>query len=382
MSPSSQRLSPDQTPDRSADPAMARPGDAPAAPAKGETAPEVSPESLSLVRRLRSPRTIISLAVPLVLIVLLARSLPGFQLDQLPSRILAANPWLLLAAFVIYYVGFPIRGYRWSLLLRSAGTRLSTRDSTEIVFISWMVNCLVPAKLGDVYRAYLLRMNQRVSTSRTLGTVFIERVLDLFAIAVLGLAAGFWSFRDGFDPYVTFVLGLGVAVVVVLAVALLTLRNFGRRILVRLPVPHTVVELYDRFEEGFFALKARSVPRLGFLTGLIWSTEAMRLWFVIAALGYSDVRLGLSGAFFVALAASLLTAVPLTPGGLGVVEAGMVGILTYIYGVPQGEALTIALIDRSISILSVIVIGAIVYVLSSKTKVVRRPIAPAAAPSP
>ncbi|HEY7940992.1 MAG TPA: lysylphosphatidylglycerol synthase transmembrane domain-containing protein [Candidatus Limnocylindrales bacterium] len=347
-----------------------------------EAAAEVSSDQLSLVRRLRSPRTIISLAVPIVLIVLLARSLPGFELDQLPSRILAADPWLLLAAFLIYYVGFPIRGYRWTLLLRSAGTRLSTRDSTEIVFISWMVNCLVPAKLGDVYRAYLLRMNQHVSTSRTLGTVFIERVLDLFAIAVLGLAAGFWSFRDGFDPYVTFVLGLGVAVVVVLAVALLTLRNFGRRILVRLPVPHRVVELYDRFEEGFFALKARSLPRLGFLTGLIWSTEAMRLWFVIAALGYSDVRLGLSGAFFVALAASLLTAVPLTPGGLGVVEAGMVGILTYIYGVPQGEALTIALIDRSISILSVIVIGAIVYVLSSKTKVIRRPIAPAAAPSP
>jgi len=351
---------------------------APAAEAAGE----VTADSLSLVRRLRSPRTIISLAVPLLLLVLLARSLPGFQLDQLPGRILAANPLLLAGAFVIYYAGFPLRGYRWSLLLRSAGTRLSTRDSTEIVFISWMVNCLVPAKLGDVYRAYLLRMNRAVSTSRTLGTVFIERVLDLFAIAILGLAAGFWSFRDGFDPYVTFVLGLGVAVVVVLALAMLTLRNFGRRILVRLPVPHSVVELYDRFEEGFFTLKARSLPRLGTLTGIIWSTEALRLWFVIAALGYTDVRLGLSGTFFVALAASLLTAVPLTPGGLGIVEAGMVGILTYIYGVPQGEALTIALIDRSISILSVIIIGAVVYVLSSKTKVIRRPIAPAAAPSP
>ena len=314
--------------------------------------------------------------------MLLARSLPGFQLDQLPSRILAANPWLLLAAFVIYYVGFPLRGYRWSQLLQGAGTRLNTRDSTEILFISWMVNCLVPAKLGDVYRAYLLRLNQAVSTSRTLGTVFIERVLDLFAVAVLGLAAGFWSFRDGFDPYVTFVLGLGVVVVVVLAVALLTLRNFGRRILIRLPVPHTVLELYDRFEEGFFSLRARSLPRLGTVTGLIWSTEGLRLWFVIAALGYTDVRLGLSGAFFVALAAALLTTVPLTPGGIGIVEAGMVGILTYVYGVPQGEALTIALIDRSISILSVIVIGAVVYVLSAKTKVIRRPIAPAAARSP
>ena len=50
------------------------------------------------------------------------------------------------------------------------------------------MNCLVPAKLGDVYRAWLLKVNSTVSLSRTFGTVFIERVLDLFAIVVLGLA--------------------------------------------------------------------------------------------------------------------------------------------------------------------------------------------------
>ncbi|MGZ6329027.1 MAG: lysylphosphatidylglycerol synthase transmembrane domain-containing protein, partial [Candidatus Limnocylindrales bacterium] len=248
-----------------------------------------------------------------------------------------------------------------------------------IVFISWMVNCLVPAKLGDVYRAYLLRLNQVVSTSRTLGTVFVERVMDLFAVAILGLAAGFWSFRSGFDPYVQFVLGVGVVVVVILAVGVFTMRNFGRRIITRLPTPHRFVELYDRFEEGFFTLNIRSLPRLGVLTVMIWTTEALRLGFVIAALGYSDVHLGISGIFFVALAASLLTAVPLTPGGIGIVEAGMVGILTYIYNVPQNEALAIALVDRAISIISVIVLGALVYVFSSKTKVLRG--AAAAAPA-
>ena len=64
------------------------------------------------------------------------------------------------------------------------------RDSTEIIFLSWLVNCVVPAKLGDVYRAYLLKINSTASLSRTFGTVFIERVLDLFAIAILGIAAG------------------------------------------------------------------------------------------------------------------------------------------------------------------------------------------------
>ena len=43
------------------------------------------------------------------------------------------------------------------------------RDATEILFLSWFVNCLVPAKLGDLYRAYLLRANYGASISRTVG---------------------------------------------------------------------------------------------------------------------------------------------------------------------------------------------------------------------
>ena len=65
-----------------------------------------------------------------------------------------------------------------------------------MVLISWLVNCVVPAKLGDVYRGYLLRINTGVALSKTFGTIFIERIFDLIAIVVLGLAAGFWSFRD------------------------------------------------------------------------------------------------------------------------------------------------------------------------------------------
>ena len=132
----------------------------------------------------------------------------------------------------------PLRGYRWAILLRGTGEHIATKDSTEIIFLSWLVNCVVPAKLGDVYRAYLLKINSRTaSLSRTFGTVFIERILDLFAIATLGLAAGYWSFRSGLPPAIQVVFGIGVITVAVLAFALLTMRNFGRRIIVALPLP-------------------------------------------------------------------------------------------------------------------------------------------------
>ena len=175
------------------------------------------------------------------------------QARRHPRQIVAAaNPALLLAAFLVFYLGFPLRGLRWAILIRGTGYRLKVRDSTEIIFISWLVNCLVPAKLGDIYRAYLLKINSPVSLSRTFGTVFIERILDLFAIVVLGLRFGFVSFREGLPAEVQVVFAIGLGVVIVLAVGLLTMRNFGRRIIVRLPLPHSVVELYDRFEEGVF----------------------------------------------------------------------------------------------------------------------------------
>jgi len=325
-----------------------------------------------LSKRLRDPRTIIAIVLPIALVVLILAALPGFHLDQLVDVIKNANPWLLLAALGVYYLGFPLRGYRWKLLLKGTGTEISTRDSTEIIFISWLVNCLVPAKLGDVYRAYLLRLNEDVSLSRTFGTVFIERIFDLFAIVLLGLAAGFWSFRNGMSTEVQIVFAIGLIVVIALAVGLFFVRNFGRRIITRLPTPARVVELYDRFEEGVFSIEKGRVPALAIITALIWATEAMRLYLVILALGF-DFPIGISGAFFVALISSLLTAIPFTPAGLGIVEGGVVYILTSLYGATTTEAVAIVLVDRAISVLSIIVFGGIAYIVSPKTRGQLRP---------
>jgi len=328
-----------------------------------ETEPtEVAP--ISLGQRLRQPRTILSIVVPLAIIGFFLY-LNRERLAQVPELILQANPALVLLAFVVFYLGFPLRGYRWERLLRETGFVIGLRDSVEILYISWFVNCVVPAKLGDVYRAYLLKMNSPASLSRTFGTVFIERILDIFAIAILGLAAGFWSFRSGMPEAIKLVFVVGIIVVVGGAIGLFTMRNFGRRILVRLPLPPRILELYERFEEGVFgAVGLRHLPVLATLTGLIWMTEGLRLYIVILALGFPDVSLGLSGAIFVALIGSLLTAIPLSPAGLGFAQAGVIGVLTVAYGVPLPEATAITILDWVISVLSIIVFGAVVYVVS------------------
>ncbi|HEX5826304.1 MAG TPA: flippase-like domain-containing protein [Candidatus Limnocylindrales bacterium] len=337
-------------------------------PAQPDALADEAVAPVSLSARLRQTKTIVSILVPLAIIGVFV-GLNREALSKVPGLIAGANPLLILVAFVVFYLGFPLRGKRWAMLLGGTGFRIRVKDSTEILYLSWLINCIIPAKLGDVYRAYLLRINSDASLSRTFGTVFIERVLDIFTIALLGIAAGYWSFRSGLPPEIQAVFGVALVIIALLAVALFTLRNFGRRIIVALPLPERITEFYDRFEQGVFgALVRRQLPVLGVIGVAVWMTESLRLYFVVLALGFEDVSLGISGAVFVALIGSLLTAVPLSPAGLGIVEAGIVGILTLVYNVPLPEATAIALLDRVISVFSVILFGSILYVLSGKPK--------------
>jgi uncharacterized protein (TIRG00374 family) len=63
-----------------------------------------------------------------------------------------------------------------------------------------------------------------------------------------------------------------------------------------------------------------------------------------------------------------MTAIPITPAGIGFVEGVVIVILTQIYKVPNTDALAITLVDRAISVLSIIVLGSIAYAISPKRR--------------
>ncbi len=328
--------------------------------------PDPIPErEVSLARRLLNWRTIGSIIFAILLVVLLVVAV-GDRIGETVTAISHANPLFLLAAFVVYYLTFPLRGFRWNFVLRRSGTPLPLGPTTEILFLSWFVNCVVPAKLGDIYRAYLLRGNYGASISRTIGTIFIERIADIIVIFGLALAAGYWSFRGRNRPDVDAIFLFGFVVAFILVLLVVALRFQGRR-LTRL-LPARLADLYERFHEGSTgALTARSVPVIILITGVIWMLEGLRLYFVIRALALPQVGIGISSAIFVALAGSLLTAVPLTPGGIGLVQAGVTGVLT-IYGIAPQFGLAVAATDGAISTLSVIIIGGIFYLFSDKVR--------------
>jgi uncharacterized protein (TIRG00374 family) len=324
---------------------------------------EVIPaREVSLARRLLNVRTIGSIVFGLVLVFLLFRVILNVDFGRAFELMRRANLWMLLAGLVAYYLTFPLRSLRWTLILRRVGTPVSYRAATEILFLSWFVNCIVPAKLGDLYRAYLLRGNFGASISRTVGTIFIERVTDIIVIFALALAAGFWSFRGRNRPEVDALFLAGFAVAVVLVLLVFALRYLGGH-LTRV-LPERLAELYERFHEGSTgALTPRVLLPVGALTAIVWLLEGARVYFVIHALNLTGMQLGISSSIFVALAASLLTAIPLTPAGIGFVQAGIVYALV-LYGVAPEAGTAVALTDFVLSTLSVIVIGGVFYAFS------------------
>jgi uncharacterized protein (TIRG00374 family) len=330
-------------------------------------ASEPIPErEVSLARRFLNFRTIGSIVFGVALLVLLFVFVLGVDWGRTWSQIVHANLGLLLLALAAYYLTFPLRGFRWAFILRRTGTNIDVVPATEILFLSWFVNCLVPAKLGDLYRAYLLKGSYGASASRTVGTIFIERIADIIVIFALALAAGFWSFRGRQRPEVDALFIAGFVIALALIVFVLALRFAGGH-LTRF-LPDRVADLYERFHEGSTgALTPSSLPMIVIVTGAIWLLEGARVYFVIRALNLPDAHLGISASVFVALAAALLTAIPLTPAGVGFVEAGIVGALL-IYGVPHDAAVAVALTDRAISIMTVIVLGGILYAFSGMVR--------------
>src|SRR5260221_13330133 len=95
----------------------------------------------------------------------------------------------------------------------------------------------------------------------------------------------------------------------------------------------------------------------------VWCLEATRLGLVVAALDFQSL-LHPSQFLLVALVAALLTTVPFTPGGLGLVEAGMVGVLATVADVPRSAGASITVLDRSISYAPVVIIGFTFFALT------------------
>lgn len=332
---------------------------------------EIAP--VSLEKRFFNVRTLVSFGVAFAILFFVFEKM-DLNVQDIIRHIRTANPTLYLAAMVIYYTTFLVRSVRWRLLLENvgltekAGYKLrSLLGLAEVIFLSWFANCIMPAKLGDAYRAYLLKRNAQVSFSKTFGTILAERIIDLLLTFVLLAITGLIAFHGTLPPEI--VAGAQGSLVLVAAtiVGLIAMRNLGS--IIRRFIPTRFRSHYTHLEDGTLNSFQR-LPAVLALSLVAWIIEAARLYFVVLSLGLAAISLPI--VLLVAIAESLLTSVPGTPAGLGVVEGTIIMILVLAGrlglapGMNEGLAASVAILDRTISYWSLVLFGAIAYLLSKK----------------
>ena len=233
---------------------------------------------------------------------------------------------------------------------------------SRYIFLGWFVNSITWFRLGDAYRAYAFTEDTGHSFSRAMGTVLAERVMDVVVIFLL-IALSALAFYGATDMgNISVFLAIAFLLVLVGLAGLLIMKHLGSRMARFLPTQ--LKNHYDRFHEGAMGSFER-LPVLFLISSLIWFTEIGRLYFVVQSLDLS-MTVNLSLIVFVTLTNAILTTVPLTPGGIGVVEPGIVGLLAL--AMIRSEAVSVALLDRSISYFSVVVLGGVVFFLHQASR--------------
>ena len=329
---------------------------------------EITQDQLSIRKRLLNWRTIVPLVIAIIALVIFAQKINiNPKLTWIAMR--NANVYFVLIAFIIYYFSFPIRTFRWRMLLENIGytkengIKLPTFwKLLEIIYVSWFANVIVPAKLGDLYRAYLLRREAGLPASRTFGTVLAERLLDLIVLLLLFIPAVIISLHENLPPQLALGLKITLVLVVVGIIGLFMLRMFPTQI--GLVVPKRFRGYYYQFQEGTLGSFKR-IPSLTGLTLGVWACEALRFFFIALALNLIPGNLThvLSASLFIALGEALLTVIPFTGGGIGLVEGGMLAMIL-LFTPNVSLALAAIVIDRAISLFSILVIGFFVFMFT------------------
>jgi uncharacterized protein (TIRG00374 family) len=303
-----------------------------------------------LVGAVRGNRWRILLAACVAGLVLYAFLQLHIDLGQSLSLLRKTNVPDYLAAIGVFYAASLVRAARWKLLLRNAGERAALATAWRLQMVGWFLNGLVPAKPGDLYRARALDRAYRTSTSKALGTIAMERLLDAGVLLLLIDALGLLLFRHRMPPVFAVAL-LASGVILATGLLLLTVFRSVRPRGIRLPA--RISPFAQRFQAGLIG-SVSNIPLLLAITTCLWLMEGVRLYLVVRALPIpilSWIQLT-----FVALAGSLLTAFPGLPGGLSLVEGGMVAVLVS-FGLTVSVGLTVALLDRLINYWSVLLLS-------------------------
>lgn len=290
---------------------------------------------------------------------LLAFVFYGTDLNAIGNAFRTANYIYLLPAVALYFIGVGMRAARWHFLLRSLKA-LSMWRLFQVTVIGYMVNDLLPLRLGELARAYILGETEGLGKTSVLVTIVLERVFDgVTMLLFIGVAALFLPLNQALQT----LLLVGTILFAAVAIALVIVAGLRERIdalvqrgLRRLPEKWGArgLHLIDSFFHGLAALRnpTDALAALGFSI-LAWLLEAGM--YAMLALGFG-IALPFPVFVLATAVANLVTIVPSTPGYVGVFDVPVKAILA-LFNVDASVAASYTLLLHATLIVPVVLLG-------------------------
>lgn len=286
-------------------------------------------------RRHRLLTSIGGIAISLVAIGILANAVP---LEETAAALAAAAWQPLAAAAALVCVQLLAVTRRWAILIGPITPRgtVPVRRLLIPVLLGYIGNFILPARLGEVVRAYVVSRREPLTFLAAIGSVVLDRIVDTTVLAVVVLLAAMSLDAPAWIVQVAAVATvLAVGALVVLASPLAARLS---ALVARIPVgaAATVSAAIDRFLRGAdVGRRSSAVLQASVLSAVSWLCEGTVYWLVAISLG---IDVAFPEALLVAGFTILATAVPSAPAYVGTFELAVTAVAT-TFGVPAADAL-------------------------------------------
>lgn len=297
---------------------------------------------------------------------LLTLFLRNADLAKTWDAILRARLDLIAVAMMLTVIAQLIRIERWRRLLNTIGGA-SFRNTGRAMIIGFSVNALVPGRVGEVLRPYLVAKREGLSLSSSIATVVLERLLDLLAI-VMGVAVCLVLFETSTPDVQSLTLirtgaittGVMALAGFVMLVVLVHRPDMVQRITVRMAsLTHgesggLFAGFVQRFLAGLELLRQPSQLLTAWLLSLlVWSFLACSLWVTSVAFGI-DINFA-EGVVLTGMT-TIGVSIP-TPAGVGGYHAAYELGATALYGGATAAAVAAALVTHIIAFGPITLLG-------------------------
>lgn len=261
------------------------------------------------------------------------------------------------------FVNYLLRFVKWQFYLRTIGVEDFPWRDSALTYFAGLGMVVTPGKVGEWLKCYLLRELHGTPFSRSAPIIIAERLTDSLGLVILG-AAGLVVFGDAWPAFVVVVLGGALLFFVVRHQAL---AYWLLHRLERLPVVSRVAHPAEDFYASSYALLSPlALASMTLLSVISWGFEVLAFYVVLLGLGLDPSADLLLKASFIMPAATLASALLLTPGGLGVAEGGITGLSQVLLNLPKSEAAVGALIIRIGTLWFGVIVGLIALAVVSR----------------